>query len=238
MGLNYTSHATEVGLPVPRFPITCMKPPGALLYSPGSLEAGAAPDCGEVGSTVRVPTGVQGETDYEGELAFVVGARCRDVPNDAAAADAVIAGYTVALDITARKWQGVKGGNQWCYAKSFDTFLPLGPRLAKLSVAEVAAMRITTRLNGETVQDAPFSEFLFSIPQVLSHLSAATTLYPGTVVLTGTPGGVGFCRTEPVRAPDGTTTTVKAPRYLRHGDALAVEVASIGTLLCDVAFEA
>jgi 2-keto-4-pentenoate hydratase/2-oxohepta-3-ene-1,7-dioic acid hydratase in catechol pathway len=139
----------------------------------------------------------------------------RDVSKDEALA--CIAGFTVANDVSARWWQKDGSGGQFCRGKSFDTFCPLGPRL--VSVREFGAIgpqRVMCRVNGETMQDSPVSDMIFDVPTLVHECSRGTTLLPGTVILTGTPSGVGFARTPPV--------------FLKQGDVVEVEVQGIGVL--------
>ena len=126
------------------------------------------------------------EVGYEGELAVVIGRLCKDVePEDALGA---VFGYTVANDVTARDLQ--RGDGQWARAKGFDTFCPLGPWIE--TDLDPSAQRITTRLDGEVVQDGPTSEMVHGVATLVSHASKAFTLLPGDVILTGTPAGVGL----------------------------------------------
>jgi 2-keto-4-pentenoate hydratase/2-oxohepta-3-ene-1,7-dioic acid hydratase in catechol pathway len=174
------------------------------------------------------------EVDYEGELAIVIGSRCRNLPEDEKVVEAHIAGFTCALDITGRRWQGKKGGNQWCIAKSVDTFCPLGPAVVPVPLRTIPQLHLTTTLNGTVVQRVQLSDMIFSVTRMVSFLSGVATLHPGTVILTGTPAGVGYARTKKC---DKTGEHVPDPHYLKHGDVLEVSIDSIGTLKCDVAFE-
>jgi 2-keto-4-pentenoate hydratase/2-oxohepta-3-ene-1,7-dioic acid hydratase in catechol pathway len=129
-------------------------------------------------------------------------------------------GYTAANDVSSRDWQREKslGGGQFARGKSFDTFCPLGPALVTADeIPDPAGLRIRTRLNGETVQDSETSDMIFSVPEIIAYLSRGMTLAPGTVILTGTPEGVGMGR-----KPE--------PRWLRAGDVCDVEIDGIGTL--------
>jgi 2-keto-4-pentenoate hydratase/2-oxohepta-3-ene-1,7-dioic acid hydratase in catechol pathway len=224
-GLNYKTHAMEVNLPEPIFPVFAMKPTSSLLY-PTAVEP--PPGCPAIphGTAVRVPKKLQvpADVDYEGELAVVIGETCRDVPNDPAAAEKVIEGFTIGLDMTARRWQGKKGGQQWCYAKSFDTFCPLGPDVVKIPLADLPSKRIVTRVNSVVVQDDTFSSFIFHVPRMIAFLSEGITLHKGTVILTGTPAGVGY-----VRKP--------YPFYLRDSDRVSVRIDDIGELAVTIEYE-
>jgi 2-keto-4-pentenoate hydratase/2-oxohepta-3-ene-1,7-dioic acid hydratase in catechol pathway len=152
--------------------------------------------------------------DYECELAVVIGRAARNV-NEADALDYVL-GYTCANDVSARDWQ-LKLDRQWARGKGFDTFCPLGPALVtRGDIPDPGQLAIRTRLNGELVQNSHTSDLIFSVPELIAYLSRGMTLVPGTVILTGTPEGVGMGRTP--------------PRYLRPGDVCEIEVERIGTL--------
>jgi len=128
-----------------------------------------------------------------------------------------VLGYTCANDVSARRWQKDGGGGQWCRAKSFDTFCPLGPCLVTPDdIPNPNNLQIKTTLNGKTMQDWTTSDMIFDIPALISFLSEGTTLFPGTVILTGTPQGVGFTRTPPV--------------FLKSGDEVTIEIQNIGAL--------
>src|SRR5262249_4310104 len=155
------------------------------------------------------------EVDYECELAVVIGKTCKNVPK--AKAYEYILGYTCANDVSARDWQLKRGGGQWCRGKTFDTFAPLGPSLVtKEDIHDPHALRIQTILNGEALQDWNTSDMIFDIPTIIEFLSGSTTLLPGTVILTGTPQGVGVARKPPV--------------FLKAGDTVSVVIEKIGTL--------
>jgi 2-keto-4-pentenoate hydratase/2-oxohepta-3-ene-1,7-dioic acid hydratase in catechol pathway len=169
VGRNYADHAAELGNDVPSEPLLFLKP-NTCVIGPGD--------------PIVLPE-QSSEVHYEGELAVVIGRLCKDVPAQRAAE--VILGYTCANDVTARDLQRTDA--QWTRAKGFDTFCPLGPWL--VSDLDVGDLRITTRLDGETVQDARTSQLLFDVPALIAYISAAFSLLPGDVILTGTPAGVG-----------------------------------------------
>lgn len=201
IGLNYRRHAAETGRPIPRSPVVFGKSPGSVV-GPGAAI--------EIHRSCMDPP----QVDYEVELAVVIGRRGRDVPRESALEH--VLGYTVANDVSARRWQK-KAGGQWTRGKSFDTFCPLGPCLVTPDeLGEAADLRLTTRLNGRIVQDSRTSDLIFGVTELVAHLSAGTTLLPGTVILTGTPEGVGFVR-EP-------------PLYLQPGDVVEMEIEGIGAL--------
>ena len=227
-GLNYRCHAKEVQLEdkISRYPIFTMKSPTSVV-TPHR----------QTGNETRIviPTFLQSppEVDYEGEMAVVIGKRCRDVaPKDALS---VIQGITCALDITARRWQGRKGGYQWTYSKGFDTFCPLGPVVYPVSTLEaLKEITLTTKLNNEVVQQAKLGEMIFDVGSLIWHASRATTLEVGTVILTGTPAGVGYTKMKIHK--DGSVTE-KVPRYLQEGDRLSVELDDWGPLQSVVALQ-
>lgn len=203
IGLNYRKHVEETGRKPPEFPMIFIKLPWAATphQAPIVLPAGTAKSH---------------KVDYEGELAVIIGREARDVP-EAEALDYVY-GYTCANDVSARDWQFDWGGGQFCRGKTFDSFCPLGPCITTADdIPEPAALHLTTELNGDTVQDTPVSDLIFNIPSLIAFLSSGTTLLPGTVILTGTPGGVGHAA-EPTR-------------YLRPGDTVAITISQIGTLV-------
>jgi len=155
------------------------------------------------------------QVDYECELAVVVGRRCKNVARDRAL-DYVL-GYTCANDVSARDWQGKWGGSQWCRGKTFDTFAPMGPCLVTPDeIPDPNALAIKLLVNGEALQDWNTNDMIFSVPALIEFLSGSTTLLPGTVILTGTPHGVGFAR--------------RPPRWLTPGDTATVEIERIGSL--------
>ncbi|HEX4124913.1 MAG TPA: fumarylacetoacetate hydrolase family protein [Tepidisphaeraceae bacterium] len=208
IGLNYRRHAAEGGKPEPKWPVLFMKSTGAV-QNPGD--------------PIELPTHLPSDSvDYECELAVVIGKRCKNVSK----ADALkyVLGYTAANDVSARDWQNLKGGSQWCRAKTFDTFCPLGPALVTADeITDPNSLAIKTIINGETLQDWNTSDMIFSVPTLIEFLSGSTTLLPGSVILTGTPHGVGFAR--------------KPPRWLKPGDTVNIEIERIGTLSNPVALE-
>lgn len=147
------------------------------------------------------------------QLAVVIGRPCKDVPAEEALQ--YVLGYTIANDVTARRWQGKKGGGQWARSKSFDSFLPLGPYLVpSAEVPDPQALRIRTCVNDNCVQDGSTADMVHSVAQLIAFLSQDTTLLPGTVILTGTPAGVGYVK----------------DRYLRSGDVVRIEIERLGVL--------
>ena len=162
------------------------------------------------------------EVDYECELAVVIGKPCKNVSPENALE--YVLGYTCANDVSARDWQIKRGGGQWCRGKFFDTFCPLGPCLVTTeTIPDPNTLGIRTRLNGVTVQDWNTNDMIFPVPELISFLSGSSTLLPGTVILTGTPHGVGMARTPPL--------------WLKPGDIVTIEIDQIGTLTNPVAEE-
>jgi 2-keto-4-pentenoate hydratase/2-oxohepta-3-ene-1,7-dioic acid hydratase in catechol pathway len=153
--------------------------------------------------------------DYECELAVVIGKPCYNVPRERALE--YVLGYTCANDVSARDWQMKYGGSQWCRGKTFATFCPLGPVLVTPDeIPDPNQLSIKTILNGNVMQDWNTNDMIFDVPTLIEFLSGSTRLAPGTVILTGTPHGVGGARKPPV--------------YLQHGDTVSIEIEGIGTL--------
>ncbi len=201
IGLNYRKHAAESGAKVPEHPVLFMKSQNAL-QNPGDA--------------IEIPRHLaSSQVDYEAELAVVIGRDCKNVTK--AAALEYVLGYTAANDVSARDWQRDWGGGQFCRGKSFDTFAPLGPALVtRGEIPDPQALRLVSRVNGEERQNASTADMIFDVATLVTFLSGSTTLYAGTVILTGTPEGVGMGR--------------KPPTYLRAGDIVEVEIDGIGIL--------
>jgi 2-keto-4-pentenoate hydratase/2-oxohepta-3-ene-1,7-dioic acid hydratase in catechol pathway len=201
IGLNYRKHAEETGAAVPKYPVLFIKARAALHH----------PE-----QPILIPTHAPShKVDYECELAVVIGRRAKNVR----AADALdyVLGYTCANDVSARDWQMEWGGGQFCRGKSFDTFCPLGPVLVTADdIPNPNALDIRTVLNGQVVQSANTSDMIFDVRALIEFLSADCTLEPGSVILTGTPSGVGAAR--------------KPPLWLKPGDEVRVEIDGIGVL--------
>ena len=160
--------------------------------------------------------------DYECELAVVIEKSAKNVERHQAF-DYVL-GYTCANDVSARRWQKEGGGKQWCRGKSFDTFCPLGPCLVTPDeIPDPNTLKIKTMLNDKIMQDSTTADMIFDVPALISFLSEGTTLLPGTVILTGTPQGVGFARNPPV--------------FLKKGDKVTIEIEGIGALVNSVSEE-
>lgn len=170
VGRNYREHVRELGNEMPAYPLLFFKPPSSLLRP---------------GGVVRLPAASE-RVDFEGELALVIGRRARNLKPDTDWRD-VVRGFTLANDISARDLQ--KKDVQWTRAKGFDTFGPIGPLIGD-DLDLDAGLTIETRLNGELRQHASTLDFIFPIPTLLSFITAAFTLEPGDLILTGTPSGV------------------------------------------------
>jgi 2-keto-4-pentenoate hydratase/2-oxohepta-3-ene-1,7-dioic acid hydratase in catechol pathway len=189
VGRNYRDHAKELGNEVPSEPLLFFKPPSSLLAHKG---------------TVMMPPQSE-RVDFEGELALVIGRRASKLAVDADWRS-YVRGYTIANDVTARDLQ--KKDGQWTRAKGFDTFCAVGPLVAS-EVDLEKVLTVETRVNGELKQHGSTADFIFSIPELLTYITAAITLEPGDLLLTGTPAGVG---------------------PLNSGDQVDVEIAGLGVL--------
>ncbi len=208
IGLNYRHHAEESKMKIPEFPILFLKAvnsvqnPGDPIYIPRKLASE--------------------EVDFECELAVIIGKECKNATRE----DALdyVFGYTCANDVSARDWQVRYGGGQWCRGKTFDSFCPLGPHIITSDeIDNPNDLQIKTILNGEIVQDWNTNDMIFDVPALIEFLSGSTTLLPGTVILTGTPHGVGMAK--------------KPPRWLQQGDSVVIEIENIGQLVNPVELE-
>jgi 2-keto-4-pentenoate hydratase/2-oxohepta-3-ene-1,7-dioic acid hydratase in catechol pathway len=171
VGRNYAEHAKELGNEVPAEPTIFLKPPSSLVGSGG----------------VIVYPRLSQRLDYEGELGVVIGRRARNVKSSDAAS--YILGYTCVNDVTARDLQRKDG--QWTRGKGFDTFCPVGPCVVPRDEVDLTGLRVRTFVNGEKKQDAPISEMMFSVGDIIAYISGFMTLEPGDLIATGTPSGVG-----------------------------------------------
>ncbi|HXX47923.1 MAG TPA: fumarylacetoacetate hydrolase family protein [Myxococcota bacterium] len=204
IGLNYADHVAESGLERPKFP--------TLFNKQSTCVVGPEDE-------VHLPR-VSSALDYEGELAFVIGKRCRHVPRRRA--PEVIAGYLVANDVSVRDWQ--LRTPTWTIGKSFDTHGPLGPWLTTSDeVGDPHGLGIRTLVNGELRQSSNTKELIFDCFALVEHLSTAFTLEVGDVVATGTPSGVGV--------------SMKPPRMLQVGDVVEIEIDGLGRLRNEVVRE-
>ena len=201
IGRNYGKHAAEVGAKISEYPVVFLK-------SPTAIQDPEKP--------IVLPRHLRSDrVDFEGELGVVIGYQCKNVSR--AEALNYVLGYTIVNDVSARDWQKDWGGSQWCRGKTFDTFCPIGPALVRpAELKNPNEVAITTRVNGVTMQESNTRDMIFQIPELIEFLSGSTTLEPGTLILTGTPEGVGMGRTPPV--------------YLKPGDVVEIEIEGIGIL--------
>ena len=208
IGLNYRKHAAEGNAPIPQNPILFMK-------NTGSLQN---PD-----DPIILPRRLLSEeVDYECELAVVLARPCYNV-SKSEALDYIL-GYTCANDVSARDWQSRFGGGQWCRGKTFATFCPLGPWIVtKDEIPNPNALGIRTILNNQLMQDWNTDDMIFDVPTLIEFLSGSTRLLAGTVILTGTPHGVGAARNPPL--------------YMKPGDRVTIEIDGIGALTNDLIAE-
>ncbi len=207
LGLNYRDHADEVGMTYPELPVVFIKASTSVIGP---------------GETILLPRAGANRVDYEAELAVIIGKKAKNV--SPAEAPDYIFGYTCANDVSARDWQTERQKGQWARGKSFDTFCPLGPWIVtREEIPDPDNLSIRTILNNEVMQDSNTGRMIFPLATIISDLSRSLTLSPGTVILTGTPKGVGFSRKPPV--------------YLKEGDEVAIEIEMIGRLENRVARE-
>ncbi len=201
IGLNYRQHAIETGAELPQHPILFIK-------TSGSVQ--------DPGGPIVLPRRLRSDrVDYEGELAVVIGTACQNVSRERAL-DHVL-GYTCANDVSARDWQKQGEGGQWCRGKSFATFCPLGTLLVTADeIPNPNGLRIRTFVGDTLMQNGSTDDMIFDVPRLIEFLSASSVLRAGTVILTGTPAGVGMARTPPV--------------FLQAGDSVTVEIEGIGSL--------
>ncbi len=197
VGLNYKDHIAETGRDTPEFPM--------IFNKQSTSVTGPA-------SVIHLPH-VSDKLDYEGELAIVIGRRCRHVPKSRAAE--VIVGYTIAHDVSVRDWQ--RRVPTFTMGKSFDTHCPLGPCIVTADeIGDPHGLELQTWVNGESRQHSNTRELLFDCFDLIEHLSTAFTLEPGDIISTGTPGGVGVA--------------MKPPKFLKAGDVVKISIDKIGTL--------
>jgi 2-keto-4-pentenoate hydratase/2-oxohepta-3-ene-1,7-dioic acid hydratase in catechol pathway len=187
IGQNYRAHAAEMGKGIPEEPLLFLKPPTAVIGD---------------GMPIERPDGYE-RVDYEGELGVVIGRRAKSVPRERALEH--VQGYVCVNDVTVRDLQ--KKDGQWTRAKGFDTFCPIGPRVA--TGLDPSTLRITTRVNGVIKQDSSTADLIFDVPALIAFVSRHMTLEEGDVISTGTPSGVG---------------------PLLPGDVVEVEISGIGVL--------
>ena len=196
-GRNYRGHIAETGARVPETPLVFLKATTSVIGP---------------GDPIILPPSAPDEVDFEAELAIVIGRTTRNVAPEAALES--VLGFTCANDVSARDCQ--RNDKQWARAKGFDTFCPLGPWIVTPDELDGDACAIRSRLDGQVMQDANTAQMMRGCRELISFLSHQFTLLPGTLILTGTPEGVGFARKPPV--------------FLRAGRTIEIEIDGIGTL--------
>lgn len=212
IGRNYAEHAKEQGAAVPDAP---------MVFTKNTASACLHGDDIVVPKVCQDPKYGGDQVDFEGELAVVIGTAAKDVSKGDAFKH--VLGYCVANDVSARWWQKSGSGGQFFRGKSFDTFCPLGPGVVPAAeVGDPGKLKLVTKVNGEVMQDGTTSDMIFDVATLVSDLSRGMTLLPGTVILTGTPSGVGMARKPPV--------------WLKHGDVVEITIEKIGTLKNRVVF--
>ena len=197
VGLNYRAHAEEGGREVPSTPVIFTKHHNCVIGP---------------GDGIHIPRAAPDKVDYEGELAIVIGKRCRHVPKNRA--HEIIAGYTVMNDVSVRDWQ--RASPTMLMGKSWDTHGPIGPWMATSDQIDPHNLQLTTRVNDEIRQNSRTDDLIFDCFDIVEHLSTAFTLEAGTVIATGTPAGVGLYW-DP-------------PKMLKAGDEVSITIEGIGTL--------
>jgi len=201
IGRNYDAHAREMGDTPRERPTIFFKNPASVIGDGEDIVL--PPICDEHGPQV----------DFEGELAVILGRDLLDADEDEVL-DAV--SYAPGNDVSARWWQREGGNGQWNRGKSFDTFCPIGQPMPSSKVPDPQNLKLVSRLNGRVLQEASTGDMIFPVARLLAELSRGTTLLAGTVLMTGTPGGVGSKRTPPV--------------WLEDGDVCEVELEGVGLL--------
>ena len=204
IGLNYSSHAGESGESPPERPIIFLKATTSVITHE---------------ETIYLPAAAPAEVDYEAELCVVIGKTAKNVSEEDALG--YVLGYTCSNDVSARDCQ-LKLDSQWARGKSFDTFCPIGPHI-ETAIPDPDNLNICSRLNGVVMQSSNTHNMIFSVRHLISYCSHNMTLAPGTLIMTGTPEGVGFARKPPV--------------FLRGGDVVEIEVEGVGALRNKVAPE-
>ena len=212
IGLNYVDHAKEVGAPLPKEPIIFLKPTSSL-SGPNDevmLPKGILPKKGKTPSRLVDSK----RSDWEVELGIVIGDKARSVPESKAMQ--YIAGYTIVNDVSERAYQLDAAAGQWTRGKGCDTFCPVGPWLVtKDEISRPQNLSIWLDLNGKKMQDGNTKTMVFNIKELISYVSHYMTLYPGDIIATGTPPGVGM--------------GMKPPRYLKKGDEMKLGIDGLGT---------
>lgn len=231
VGMNYAAHAHEQGKAAPERPV---------FFTKNTLACCTSDDA------IVIPKVCQDrpQVDFEAELGVVLGAAPSDLGTGAKLDDVhgvgggtrlikdvpesraleCVLGYCVANDVSARWWQKEGSGGQFYRGKSFDTFCPISPVASAAMVKNPQALRLTATLNGQLMQDSNTSDMIFSVARLIAEASRGTTLLPGTLILTGTPSGVGFARQPAI--------------FMKDGDEIEIEVEGLGRLVNRVKAEA
>lgn len=196
IGINYKKHAKESGHNLPEKPVIFIKATSSVI----------GPE-----DNIVLPKPAPSEVDYEAELAIIIGKKAKNISKDKVGE--YILGYTCANDVSARDCQR-RIDKQWARGKSFDTFCPLGPWIETELLADHCSIK--SRLNNQSMQDSNTSDLIFDTSELVSYISENMTLLPGTIILTGTPEGVGFARKPAV--------------FLQNGDIIEIEIDGIGVL--------
>ncbi|KAF5234490.1 hypothetical protein FAUST_7578 [Fusarium austroamericanum] len=211
IGLNYKTHILETGRPLPTIPTIFTKP---------------GPAVADWGEDIPIPKLAQEQCDYEGELVVVIGKSGKNIKEE----DALdyVAGYTTGNDVSARDWQREPGKAgpvpQWTFSKSFDKYAPLGPCIVSCSlVGDASNLSLKTVVNGQTRQESNTADLCFGVRQLVAYCSQGQTLQRGSLIMTGTPGGVGLF--------------MKPQSFLKDGDEVHVEIGGIGRLQNRIVFE-
>ncbi|KAF2722015.1 hypothetical protein K431DRAFT_223184 [Polychaeton citri CBS 116435] len=205
IGLNYKTHILETGFDLPKNPTVFMKPGAA-------IADGNAP--------IPIPKLGQAQLDYEGEFTIVIGRDCKNASPETALD--FVAGYTTGNDVSCRDWQLEKDKAgmmpQWCFSKSFDNYAPVGPCVVSTKVlGDGKGLALRTWVNGELRQESSTDDLCFSVREIVSFCSTGQTLQAGSLIMTGTPGGVGL-------------GFKPEPKFLKDGDVVEVEVEGVGKI--------
>ncbi|GMM34959.1 hypothetical protein DASC09_022840 [Saccharomycopsis crataegensis] len=219
IGLNYSKHAAELGSPKPKFPVGFYKPATA---AAGPNDSIIVPRFAQVVGNPNDPKDTKPQVDYETELVVVIGKAGTNIPKDKVSE--YILGYSVGNDVSQRTWQIARGGSQFTTGKMFDTWAPFGPAIVSPSVVgNPNDLQISSYVNGELRQDSTTGDMIFDVVELVHFLSQGTTLMPGDIIWTGTPGGV--------------AAGMKDPKWLQDGDVCVCKLEKVGTVQNKVVFE-
>ncbi|KAF2766495.1 hypothetical protein EJ03DRAFT_329991 [Teratosphaeria nubilosa] len=211
VGLNYKTHILETGFDLPKHP--------TLFFKTGQTVA-------DTRQPTPIPKLGQAQCDYEGEFTIVIGKDAKNVSEDQALD--YVAGYVTGNDVSCRDWQMEKDKAgmmpQWCFSKTFDKYAPLGPAIVSTKLlGDGTGLALKTYVNGELRQDSNTSDLCFGVRKLVSFLSTGQTLEAGTLIMTGTPGGVGI--------------GMRPQKFLKDGDEVAVDIEGIGKVVTTMQFE-